>query len=87
MINCIDCDKCKITVDTRGSAKAKCKARNSNKDRLITWSCTSYITVAGELRLYEKGEDRVRESLQKKKKSPPWCPLLEGVNKDDVTAI
>lgn len=85
MIKCSSCNSCKIVLDGRTNAEARCMATKSKKGRIITWACTVYKSREDAFwgRVSEFGEDRVKESLEKQNKAPKWCPLKESEETND----
>lgn len=79
-MKCIDCRHCQIKREEDLTSRARCLLeRPPKKGKIITWAMTiqggndfdatfGYVT---------HGDNRVRESLKRKKKSPKWCPLAK----------
>lgn len=91
-VKCSNCEHCKIAygrIDTE-CAYARCTKLPSKRTegKIITWAMTTYHCIEssidpmlGRYKLYKLGVDRVRESLQRKKQAPKFCPLRKEVTK------
>lgn len=72
---CLSCEYLQYEVDEYYNCHVRCtKKTPPTKGKIIHWSCT-VLNGPYTFSVEEKGVDRCRKYMNKRKNSPPWCPL------------